>query len=60
MSAPPPRPRWVKLAALAAAVVIAVLVIAVVTGGDHGPSRHDGSGGHTMPSGVPEHGAPSP
>lgn len=49
---PPPRPTWVKWAALLAAVVIAVVVVMAVMGGDHGPSRHlpgRDSGGHTPP-----------
>lgn len=39
-------PRWVKVAAIIAAVVIALFVIVLIFGGgQHGPSRHtDGLG----------------
>ena len=52
---PPPRPRWVKIAGIVAAVVILVVIaMALFGGGEHGPSRHlpggDGQGGHTPPA----------
>ncbi|NIZ93179.1 hypothetical protein [Kineococcus rubinsiae] len=33
-------PRWVKVMALLAAVVVAILVVAMLLGGEHGPGRH--------------------
>ena len=49
-SAPPsPRPnprvpRWVKIGAVAAVIVIVLLVLGILVGGDrHGPGRHVGS-----------------
>lgn len=47
-------PRWVKLSALVAAgVVVVVLVMLVLGGGEgHGPGRHTGGGGHSLPSMV--------
>lgn len=33
-------PRWVKVIALLAAVVVAILVVAMLLGGEHGPGRH--------------------
>lgn len=36
-----PTPRWVKILAIVALVLIAALVLLrVTTGGEHGPSRH--------------------
>ena len=47
-------PRWVKLSALAAALLaVAVVIVLLLSGGDHGPGRHTGggdSGGHTAPA----------
>lgn len=38
---PPPRPLWVKVLAITAAIVVALLiVVAVASGGEHGPGRH--------------------
>lgn len=38
---PPPRPRWVKLLALGALVVVLLLVVAMhLAGGAHGPGMH--------------------
>ncbi|MDQ3915044.1 MAG: hypothetical protein M3323_06890 [Actinomycetota bacterium] len=49
---PPPRPRWVQVSAIVAAVVVAVLLVLAIAGG-HGPGRHlpggNGGGGHTPP-----------
>ncbi|MGH2757563.1 MAG: hypothetical protein ACRDI3_07225 [Actinomycetota bacterium] len=50
---PPPRPGWVKVFAIVVAVVVVVVVVAaLVSGGEHGPSRHlpgGDTGGHTPP-----------
>ncbi|HEX2057517.1 MAG TPA: hypothetical protein VHI71_04030 [Actinomycetota bacterium] len=48
------RPRWVKVAGIAALVVMAVVVVVMLaTGGEHGPGRHlpgrDAPAGHTPP-----------
>lgn len=54
----PSRPRWVKISAIAALIVVAVLVIMLlVAPGGHGPGRHLGgdSGGHTGPPAGVEH-----
>ena len=49
---PPPRPRWVKVSGIIAAVVIVAVVILALKGG-HGPARHlpggDNPGRHTPP-----------
>ena len=38
---PPGMPRWVKVSALlVGALVLALVAIMVIGGGDHGPSRH--------------------
>lgn len=38
---PPPRPQWVRWLLVALAVaILAVLVVMLVSGGDHGPGRH--------------------
>lgn len=57
---PSPRPGWVKVLGIVAAVLIVVVVaLAIFGGGDHGPGRHlpggdDGAEqGHTPPA---EHG----
>lgn len=40
---PPGIPGWVKLLAIGAAVVVALLVLAMlIAGGEHGPGRHLG------------------
>ena len=41
---PPGVPRWVKICAVTALVVIVLVVIATLAGGDHGPGRHAASG----------------
>ncbi len=49
--APAGVPRWVKVAGIIAAVVIALLVILLVFGdGKHGPGRHMSGLGVTAPS----------
>ena len=54
----PGTPRWVKVTAAIAVVVVAlVAVMLLVGGGDHGPGRHGGSGnnsGDAQPSSIPE------
>jgi hypothetical protein len=43
----PATPRWVKLSVIIAiAVVVVVVVAALLTGGEHGPSRHLPEGLH--------------
>ena len=38
---PPGVPRWVKIAGLLAAIVLlALVVVMLLSGGDHGPGRH--------------------
>lgn len=51
---PPKTPRWVKVSAIIAGVVIVVVVIAMLTGlgGSHGPGRHSGAGRAAMVSSV--------
>jgi hypothetical protein len=40
-SPPPPVPRWVKVGAVMALVVVLLLLAAMVlAGGEHGPGRH--------------------
>ena len=50
---PPPRPLWVKLFAILAAVaVVLVVIVALLSRGEHGPGRHmrgDETGDHTPP-----------
>jgi hypothetical protein len=44
---PPPRPRWVKVSAILAAVIVVLVVVLAIVGG-HGPARHiPGGGDHT-------------
>jgi hypothetical protein len=38
----PGAPRWVKIFGLVVAIVIAVIVVLLLFGGPHGPSRHSG------------------
>jgi hypothetical protein len=44
----PGMPRWVKASLAIALVFVLLLVIGQVTGigGEHGPGRHSGGGGH--------------
>jgi hypothetical protein len=40
----PGMPRWVKVSALAVAVlVVALIVVMLAIGGEHGPGRHAGT-----------------
>jgi hypothetical protein len=49
-SAYPGTPRWVKLGAIAAVLVILLVVLVMVlTGSEHGPMRHIPSGSGTTP-----------
>ena len=44
-------PRWVKVSAVIAAIVlVAVLVVMLLSGGNHGPGRHVASGEHPRTS----------
>ena len=49
------RPRWVKVLGILAAVLVAVVLVMALAGGDHGPRRHlpgnDGPAEHTSPPG---------
>lgn len=49
-------PRWVKVSLIVAAALVAVFILAKVTGvgGDHGPGRH--GGGDPAPSVVNDEG----
>ena len=51
-------PRWVKVSAIIAAVVVLLVLIVLVTRpGGHGPSRHTGGlGGRPLPASVTDHG----
>lgn len=37
---PPAAPRWVKIAAIVAGVILVAIVVAALSGGEHGPGRH--------------------
>lgn len=43
---PPKAPRWVKVSAIIVGILIALIVVAKLTGlgGEHGPGRHMGAG----------------
>lgn len=50
-------PRWVKVSAVVAVVVVLFLgVMALVAGGDHGPGRHVPSGAGDAPGASPMQG----
>lgn len=54
--AAPGAPRWVKVSAVIAVVLLAFVAVALLTG--HGPGRHAGSshdGGHSAPAGAGGH-----
>ena len=36
----PGAPRWVKVSVIVAGVLVVLVVIALLVGGDHGPGRH--------------------
>ena len=42
--APPGMPRWVKVLGGIALLVVVLVAILLLTGGNHGPGRHTGSG----------------
>jgi len=46
--APAGIPRWVKVFAVVGLVIIVLLVVAMLVGGNHGPGRH--SGGEAAPT----------
>jgi hypothetical protein len=52
-SEPPGAPRWVKVFGIIAIVVVLLVVILALAGGQHGPSRHmlggDNAHDHTPP-----------
>jgi hypothetical protein len=57
--APPRAPRWIKVSAIVVGVLILLIIVVRVTGlggGDHGPGRHPGGG--TPPAGVTVHTPP--
>lgn len=33
-------PQWVKVAAIVTLVIVAMVVVMLIVGGDHGPGRH--------------------
>ena len=37
---PPSAPRWVKVAAIVAGVILAAILVMALAGGEHGPGRH--------------------
>lgn len=37
---PPGLPNWVKISAIVVAILVAVAVVAMLLGGNHGPGRH--------------------
>lgn len=37
---PPSTPRWVKLFGIISLIVVLLVVVALLTGGEHGPGRH--------------------
>ena len=41
--APPATPRWVKIFGIVALVLIVIVVLAMLLGGNHGPGRHGGA-----------------
>jgi hypothetical protein len=38
-------PRWVKVSGIIALAVLLLLIVVLLTGGNHGPGRHQPSGG---------------
>jgi hypothetical protein len=63
-SRPHTRPRWVKVSIIVGILILLVLILALtgVLGGQHGPGRHlsgDGAGG-TVPPAVTEDGRHNP
>jgi hypothetical protein len=58
-------PRWVKVAGVIALVVLVMLLVALLTGGKHGPGRHLGDRGAravlaVAPNALGEHSPPPP
>lgn len=49
-SRPPPVPRWVKASGISIALLLLVLVIALLLGGNHGPGRHLNSASVEQPA----------
>ena len=48
----PQTPRWVKISLIIAAVLLLVVLVALLAGGNHGPGRH-------MSLGEADHGLPT-
>ena len=57
--ATPGMPRWVKVLGGIALLVVVLVGIFLLTGGNHGPGRHTGSGG-SPPAEVQEAGGHQP
>lgn len=56
VSSPPRAPRWVKVAGVIAGVIVILVLVALIAGGEHSPRRHFGgepsAPAHTPPPGV--------
>ena len=57
-------PRWVKVAGVIALVILVMLVVALLSGGKHGPGQHVDTGARASPavaaSSVADDPAPAP
>lgn len=55
---PPPRPTWVKFAAIGVAVLVVAAIVVAIVGGDHGPGRHLPGGGGSDETAPAQHTPP--
>jgi hypothetical protein len=53
-------PTWVKVFGVAFAVVVLLVVVLMIVGGEHGPGRHTDAGGEATPAGNSSGHAPPP
>jgi hypothetical protein len=54
-------PRWVKISAIAAGVLMLVVIaVMLLTGGEHGPARHGFGSSAPVSPGVAVHSQPDP
>lgn len=57
---PPGMPRWVKVSAIIVGVLVMLVVaVKIVSGGEHGPGRHTGSGDTSSISVPAQHTPPA-
>ena len=58
-ASPPPRPRWIKVLAILVGIVVLVVIVMLLIGGEHGPGRHLPSGDSGTETAPARHSPPA-